>query len=235
MPTAGLVGRVARHRPAVDARIAAARRAAFVARVRLQAEWVGSTVDLSVERDVRFAPGVRVRITPGTHSTLRIGAGTTVDTGVLFLLKGGSTEVGPWCDLRRNVVLNVSGRLVLEGQNAFGWGTVLHCANSVVFRRQASAGEYVSVIDSSHFQDTSGRTVHENVEMGQIEVGANTLLAVKVTLTRNARIGANSIVGANSVVTSAFPDGCLLSGVPARQVRELTPRELPDPGVTTSR
>lgn len=226
MRTGGLVGRVARHRSAVDARLSAARRKAFIARVRLQAEWVGSTVDLQIDQDVRFAPGVLVRITPGTHSTLRIGAGTTVDTDVLFLLKGGSIEVGPWCDLRRGVVLNVSGRLVLEGQNAFGWGTVFHCANSIVFRRQASAGEYVSIVDSSHFQDTSGRTVHENVEMGQIEVGANTLLAVKVTLTRNAHIGANCIVGANSVVTTAFPDGCLLSGVPARQIRELTPREL---------
>jgi carbonic anhydrase/acetyltransferase-like protein (isoleucine patch superfamily) len=59
-------------------------------------------------------------------------------------------------------------------------------------------------------------------------IGDNTLIGIGSTVLNRARIGRNSVVGAHTLVTEgkAFPDGVLLTGSPARIVRELEADEL---------
>jgi acetyltransferase-like isoleucine patch superfamily enzyme len=222
---AARAGRVAyARRSAVLDVVQRGRRQALLAGLRAQAEWAGASLDLSIDRSVTIGRRLRVRITPGSSSTLRIAEGTTIGDDVLILCKGGSIDIGPWCDVRRGVVLNISGRFVAAGWNVLSWATVVHCSNRITLHEKVAVGDYVTLVDSSHFHDATDRTIHENVEFGAIEVGANTLLAAKCTLTRNARIGSHCIVAANSVVTGPVPNWRLVSGVPAAVVKELTPR-----------
>lgn len=199
---------------------ASARRAGFLAAVRAAAAWVGAEVDLDVARDVRVGRGVRVTFEPGSRNRLAIGPGSSLQDRVLVMLKGGTVELGPRVELRRDVVLNVAGRLVLRGDNPVSWNSVIHCSEWVELDVMAGLAEQVTLADSSHFFTTPDEHFWHNVRRGSVTIGRNTWVCPKATLARGARVGAHCIVGSGSVVVGEVPDGSLASGVPA-QVRPL--------------
>jgi acetyltransferase-like isoleucine patch superfamily enzyme len=75
--------------------------------------------------------------------------------------------------------------------------------------------EHVTLADSSHFFTEPDEHFWHNVRKGSIEIGRNTWICPKVTVTRDVRIGSHCIVAAGSVVVDDIPDGSLASGVPA--------------------
>lgn len=203
------------------------RRAVFVRRIQLLAASVGSTVDLDAALDLHLGRHIRIEIAPGTHNELHIGTGCRVRDGVAILLDGGRIRIGPWSDIRRGVVLNVSGTLDMAGGNILSWGTTVHCAGRISLGRFVAAGEHVSLVDSTHYHSSEERAVHRNVKTGTIEIGENTWLGAKATVIRNSRVGASCTVAANSLVRGEVPDGHLAIGVPvtvrARESREHGP------------
>lgn len=69
---------------------AAMRRARFVARVKTLAWHVGATVELDLAPDVMVGRHLAVTIDPGSHSVVRLGAGSSLGDRVTVMLKGGS-------------------------------------------------------------------------------------------------------------------------------------------------
>ncbi len=69
-----------------------------------------------------------------------------------------------------------------------------------------------------------GVTVGHKVVLHGCTIGDNTLIGIGAVVLNRARIGCNSLVGAGALVTEGkeFPDGVLITGAPARVVRELT-------------
>jgi acetyltransferase-like isoleucine patch superfamily enzyme len=198
-----------------------ARRALFIARIRWLAKWHRSTINLEVASDLRLGRGVRVVVDPRVQMTVRIGPRTRIDDQVLLLLKGGTLDCGPNTWLRRHVVLNVSGHLVLVEGNILSWGAALHCAESVRFEALASAAEGVTVADSTHYYTTPERFFYENTRTEPVVIGHNTWLCPKSTVTQGVRIGSHCILASNSVAITDIPDGHLASGVPASDIRPL--------------
>ena len=209
--------------PRVRAADTALRRRAFLARTRLAATWVHASVQLDVAPDVRIGSDVRVVFEPWSHNVLSIGPGSVLGDRVLIQLKGGTIRIGDRMDIRRDCVLNVAGNLVMEGDGPISWMSVIHCSNDIHLGRMVGFAEHVTLADSSHYFTEPDAHWYHNVRTGTIDIGRNTWLCPKVTITRNVRVGAHCIVGAGSVVTSDVPDGSLASGVPA------THRPLPLP------
>jgi acetyltransferase-like isoleucine patch superfamily enzyme len=209
--------------PRTRAADTALRRKAFLARTRLAATWAHATVRLDIADDVRIGAGVRVVFEPWSTNVLEIGPGTRLGDRVLIQLKGGTIRLGDRLDIRRDCVFNVAGNLVMEGDGPISWGTVIHCSNDIRVGRMVGTAEYVTLADSSHFFTEPDMHWYHNVRTGSIEIGRNTWLCPKVTVTRDVRIGEHCIVGAGSVVVGDVPDGSLASGVPA------THRPLPLP------
>ena len=205
----------------------AVRRAAFVARTRRAARRVGAHLELDLPADLDLGRDVEIRCNPETRNVLRMGPGARLEDRVLIMLKGGTLEAGPRVELRRDVVVNVGGRLRIEGDTPISWGSVVHCSNDVLLERMAGLAEHVTVADSSHYFTTPEDHFWHNVRKGSVRVGRNTWVCPKATLTRGADVGAHCIVGSNSVVTGVVPDGHLASGVPA------VVRPLPLPWTTT--
>ena len=56
----------------------------------------------------------------------------------------------------------------------------------------------------------------------------NVLVGMNATILNGAKIGKNSIVGAGAVVSEGkeFPENSLILGVPARLVKEVTPKQI---------
>ena len=62
-----------RHEPEGARAIYGARRAAFIARMKLQAAWHGAQVDIEVAPDVRFGKDIAITVWPGSRNSIRIG------------------------------------------------------------------------------------------------------------------------------------------------------------------
>lgn len=192
----------------------------FVLQLRLKARLKGAVIDLRVAPGVRVGPGVRVSVDRGSRNVLHLGDGCFLQEDVLVLLRGGELRMGPGCQLRRGVVLNVDGSLTFEGRNLVTYYSTIHCAERIVFRDRATAAEMVTVTDSRHFPDGDGEVFYDNTESAPVEIGENTWLAAKSTVTMGVSIGANCIVAANAVVVRDVPDGAVVAGIPGRIVRQ---------------
>lgn len=200
---------------AYDAAVQAARRARLQAAVKATAFRVHAEVDLTVAPDVWLGRDVRVTVEPGSRNRLVIGPGSRLEDRVLVMLKGGTVVLGPRVELRRNVILNVAGTLLLRGDNPVSWNSVIHCSQRVEFAEMAGLAEQVTVADSSHYWTTPEDHFWHNVRTGEIYIGRNTWICPKVTLARGAHVGDHCLVASNSVVIGPVPDGSLASGVPA--------------------
>lgn len=218
-----VVGAARRAAPSVSRADAQVRRAAFVLRARAAAALAGATVELDIAPDLQVGRDVRVTFQRGSHNVLKIGVASRLDDRVLVMLKGGVIELGDRVEVRRDVILNVAGRLHVEGDTPISWGSVIHCSQSVTLERMSGIAEQVTVADSSHYFTTPEQHFWHNVRTGSVRVGSNTWICPKVTLARGADVGSWCIVGSNTVVTGTVPDGHLASGVPA----QLRPLPLP--------
>jgi len=200
------------------------RRAWLLGRIRFLAIWRRSHVELDVARDLRVGRRVTVKVAPRTHVSLQIAPRCRIGDDVVLLLWSGSITWGEDVQLRLRSTIDLSGALRCDGGNIFSYGTVVHCAESIRLREQASCSEYTTLADSAHFYTEPQVHYSENTVSGPIEIGPNVFLAPRVSVNRNVTIGGHTIVGPNSVVVGDIPAGCFASGIPARVVRSL---ELP--------
>ena len=208
-----------------DARLTLAWRAlrqkVFLLRVRILASWARSRVTINFAADVRIGRGVRVHVWPGTETSLTFGPRSTIGDNVTFQLKGGEMVAGVQTHLRTNVVIQLGGRLLLDGENMISYGCVLHCAEHVHIGYAALMGEYAAIVDSNHFHTTADAPVYENASTAPVEIGRNTFLGPRVSVGRGVTIGPWSVIGASSVVAKDIPAGVFASGIPAVVVRDL--------------
>lgn len=223
----------------IERRLYAMRRSVVLLRARTHAAWQRATIDLDVDRDVRFGRRVQIWVEPGTRTALHIGSGVRIDDNVRILLHGGEVRIGGGSDIRRLTTLNVAGRLTLGGDNVLSWGCVVHCAGVVSIGRHTIVGEYSTIVDSAHFFTDPDAPIWQNSKAGEVNIGYNTWIAAKATIARGAIIGNHCIVGAHSVVTGTIADGQLVAPPPsspvaavrlpwtvARQTRDLPPSTL---------
>lgn len=194
---------------------AALRRTRFVAQVKTLAWQKDATVELDLAPDVTIGRGLEISIDVGSHSVLRLGAGSSLGNQVTLAFKGGRLLGGERVEIRHRCVVNLTGVLVLEGDNVFSWGTALHCANDIHIGHKVGAAEGVSIADSNHFFTTEDEHFWHNVRLGSVRIGANTWLCPKSTVVMGADIGSHCIVASSAVVTGVIPSGSLAAGAPA--------------------
>ncbi|MBV9412266.1 MAG: hypothetical protein JO148_11765 [Acidimicrobiia bacterium] len=201
----------------------ALRRRVFMARLRIHAFWQRATIELDLSPDVKLGRDVRATIEPRTHNVIRVGPNCSIGDRMLFVLGGGQIELGDWVVFRRDTVLTVAGRLVVEGKNVLQPGIAIHCDESVIIRRLVGIGERTTIVDSSHYFTGPDDWMGDNLKTGPIEICYNAWLGAKVTVARNVTIGHHAVVAANALVVEDVPPGYLASGVPAAIVRRIVP------------
>ena len=78
----------------------AARREALIARIRTQAAWQRSSVDVDIDPSATIGPDVAVTIDPGTTSRLHLGSGTALEGRQRIHLRGGQISIGARTSIR---------------------------------------------------------------------------------------------------------------------------------------
>ncbi len=196
-----------------------ARRAALVRRIRILAAAAGVDVEVDIALDAQIGRGVRVEVPGGGR--LRIGPGAVLGDGVVLQLKAGSIDIGAWTDLRRGVVLNVSGTFSVGERCVLGAGTTVHCAHDVRIGDRIGIGEYTTIVDTSHHHTEPGRPAYDDTVPGSVRIADDAFVATKCTVARGAAIGEFCFVGAGSVVLGEVPARTFVAGVPARYVKDV--------------
>lgn len=190
----------------------------WVLRLKVLARMQGGFIDIRVGSGCRLG-WVSLYVEPTTRSTLVLGDRVGIESGVTLSLHGGSIEIGNQSRIRKGVVLNVAGSLILRGQNLLSWNSIVHANRSVIFESMAGTGEVVTVVDSSHFHGERGSDNeywYDNSQQSDVVIGSNTWLAAKSTVTAGAIIGERTTVAAHAVVRSGdYPADSFLAGVPA--------------------
>lgn len=117
------------------------------------------------------------------------------------------------------------GNISIGEGSYFGKGTFLYCSpkeanisigrncmisHNVHIRTSTYVAEYI------HLDPRERKYKYSNIKIGDnVWIGANTFIKNGVNL------GNNVIVGANSVVTKSFSDNLIISGSPAKVIREI--------------
>lgn len=187
------------------------RTACLARRVRLDLRaGAGAVVEPGIDLDVRGPGRVSVRL----HDGCRIESGALLRLG-----PGADLSVGPGVVVRRGAVLNVAGRLDLQGDNLVSWGTVVHAADRVVFEPMAGTGDAVTVVDGAHYRRHADDHWYGNSASAPVTVGRNAWLGSHCTVAKGVTVGAAATVAGNSLVLTDVPAGALVMGVPAEVVR----------------
>lgn len=198
------------------------RRAALVGRLRAAAAWHRAELEVDIAPDVAVGRDVRVELAPRTTNRIVVGTGSRIGDRVLIRMTGGTIDVGPGCDIRRDTVLNIGGGLFEMGEGSIlSWSCRVHCAEHVRLDAIVGVAEDVTIADSTHFFTEPDRFFYDNTRTAPILIGTNTWLCPKATITSGVKIGAHCIVAAGSVVIADIPDGTLASGVPATTLRPI--------------
>jgi acetyltransferase-like isoleucine patch superfamily enzyme len=205
--------------------LCAARREALIARVRAQAAWQRSSVDLDIDPTATIGPGIVVTVDPGTTSGLHLGPDTLLAGQLRLKLRGGQIRIADRASIRQNTVLNVSGTLDIGPDSILSYGTVVHCAERITLQEIVGIAEYVTLVDSTHFHTDRQTRHYDNVRTKPVTIGRNTWLCPKSTVTMGVTIGDYCVIGSGVTVTRNVPDGHLVGAAQTIERRRRLPWE----------
>ena len=201
------------------------RRLAFILRLRAQALFTRSTLEMNVARTCVIGKGVKVDL-QGTCNKITLGDSAHLGQGVQIELRDGELYIGERGEIRAESVVHISGRLYLEKACGFSIRCVIHCGKSIEIGRYTIFGEYVSILDGEHvhiqneeywfYGDPQAQNILESVK-----IGVGVYVGGKTTILKGAEIGDFCRIGANSVVVGKIEPHTLAAGVPARPIRKL--------------
>jgi acetyltransferase-like isoleucine patch superfamily enzyme len=145
-------------------------------------------------------------------------------------------RLGDGVTLFKHVWLNVSlppeedGEpvLTIEDGCAIGHRTTISAKNEIHLERDVITAQSVLIMDHSHAYEDATRSIkHQGVtDGGRIRIGQGSWIghgAAVICTKGELTLGHNCVVAANSLVTRGFPPYSVISGNPARIVKQFDP------------
>lgn len=115
--------------------------------------------------------------------------------------------------------------IVIDDNCKIGFGSIISAKNQIYVGRDVLFGQMVLVLDHNHAYDEVDLPIHEQgvTEGGRIRIGQGTWIghgACIICTRGELTIGRNCVVAANSTVLQSVPDYAVVSGSPARIIRQ---------------
>lgn len=145
-------------------------------------------------------------------------------------------HLGEYVQLHSDVWINVEAPLHVKGEPALiledgvviGRRSMISVKNCVHFERDVITGPSVLIMDHNHAYEDVTRSIkmQGTTEGGKIRIGQGSWIGSGATIICSQRdlvLGEHCLVAANSVVSRSFPPFCVISGNPARIVRQYDP------------
>jgi len=113
-------------------------------------------------------------------------------------------------DVQLGIGANVLSGAVFSNSAKIGIGCIVYY--NAIITHDCVIGDFVEISPAVNL-------------LGRCKIGDYTQIGANSTILPDIIIGKNVIIGAGSVVTKNVPDNCLIVGVPAKIIKELTPLE----------
>lgn len=137
-------------------------------------------------------------------NTISLGSGNAITAGC-WLFPSFPKEnqicihIGNNNFFNRDCMVDACGEIVIGNHNMFGPG--------------------VYITDSNHVMDPPRWITETAMEKGTVVIGNGCWIGTRAIILKNVHLGDNCIVAAGAVVTTSFPSGSVVAGVPARLIR----------------
>ena len=177
--------------------------------------------------------GEKTEIHPGVciYSGMKIGKHCTIHGGAVI----GSDGFGfaPQDDKHYKKVAQI-GNVIIEDNVEIGAGTTIDRATlgSTIIRKGVKLDNLIQVAHNVEIGENTVIAAQSGIS-GSTKIGRNCLIAGQVGITGHLRIGDGSMIGAQSGISSNLPDGSVVLGSPAFDIKKYRKsyvyfRNLPD-------
>lgn len=133
-----------------------------------------------------------------------------------------------WLNVARSRDSQNDPAIVIDDNCTIARGSMISAKNSIHFERDVLFGPSALIMDHSHAYEDVTQPIRDQgiTEGGRIRIGQGCWIghgAVIVCVQGELTLGRNCVVGANSLVTRSSPPYSIISGNPARVVKQFDP------------
>lgn len=138
---------------------------------------------------------------------------------------GKNSSIGKhaWISCYENYLAQTFNPKLQIGNNVIiGNYACITAVNEIIIEDGCLFSDYIYISDHAHGFDPEIQTpiVEQPLESkGNVIIGANCFVGMRVSILPNVKIGNNCIIGAHTVVTKSFPAYSMIAGVPAKLIK----------------
>ena len=111
--------------------------------------------------------------------------------------------------------------IVIDDNTYIGRHVTLSCANRISIGKDVTIGDNVYIADCGHrYDDVRVNVTKQKLSKGRVVIGDRAWIGKNSVILTDVEIGENAIVGANSFVNRAVPPYTIVSGNPARPLKQ---------------
>jgi len=144
---------------------------------------------------------------PQNHSDIDLGAGCSLDRGVI-LLSSGARSPAPKISIGESTYIN---------RNTF-----IDASLSIRIGRRCAIGPSAYITDHDHGMEPNLPPLEQPLISKATEVGDCVWIGANATILKGVTVGESAVIGAGSVVTKNVPAGAVVAGTPARLIKYKT-------------
>jgi acetyltransferase-like isoleucine patch superfamily enzyme len=184
---------------------------------------------LTMDGPAAIETGVRLRFC----DRIRLGRGAYLDEGVYLHACPGGIAIGPRTYLMHHAELHVynfrdlpHAGITVGADSLIGEFNVLRGQGGITIGDRVYFAPLVQVLAVNHvFDDPHRPFVDQGITAEGVRIEDDVWVGAGAVITDGVTIGRGAVVAAGAVVTEDVPPHCVVGGVPARVLRDLTVAE----------